>query len=228
MSAGMVRRRALLVALGAAGCKSPEPAYFTLAPVPGTPTPGGPRLVELQRPGLAGYLDRPGIVRADNSYQLKVADAERWGEPLGDLIGRILSENLSQRLPGSSVFTTAGAISAPPDARIELDVQRFDADVSGSVVLLAQVAVSRGRGSPATTQTVRLSLRPLSSCDAGHCRGDEQRPWQSVGHHCGHGAWGAPDVACGSWAVTPVAEQGRDRYSPHPGGPLRPARSLPA
>ena len=162
MAVWVMKRRALLLALAAAGCKSPEPAYFTLAAVPGTPAPGGPRLIELQRPGLAGYLDRPGLVRADNSYQLKVAESERWGEPLGDLIGRILSENLSQRLPGSSVFTTAGAISAPPDARVELDVQRFDADASGTVVLLAQVAVSRGRGSPAATQTVRQSLRPAS------------------------------------------------------------------
>ncbi len=144
------------------GCTSPEPTYFTLAAVPGQPAPGGPKLIELQRPGLAGYLDRPGIVRADSAYQLRVAGTERWGEPLGDLIGRILAENLSQRMPGSSVFTSAGGISAQPDARVELDVQRFDADVSGNVVLLAQVAVSRGRGAAASTRTVRQSLRPAS------------------------------------------------------------------
>ena len=158
----MMRRRTLLLALAAAGCQSPEPAYFTLAPVPGQAGRAGPRLVELQRPGLAGYLDRNGIVRANSDYQLRVAQDERWAEPLGDLIGRILSEDLSQRLPGTSVFTTAGSISAQPDARIELDVQRFDLDASGDVVLLAQVAVSRGRGSPAATRTVRQTLRPAS------------------------------------------------------------------
>lgn len=153
-----------LAAIGVlAGCTSPEPAYFTLAPVPGTPVPGGPKLVELQRPGLAGYLDRPGIVRADSAYQLRVAGTERWGEPLGDLIGRILAENLNGRLPGSSVFTSAGSISAQPDARIELDVQRFDADASGDVVLLAQVAVSRGRRADAAARTVRLTGRPASA-----------------------------------------------------------------
>ena len=162
MAAGIMRRRALLLVLAAAGCQSPEPNYFTLAPVPGQAAPGGPRLVELQRPGLAGYLDRPGIVRANSDVQLRVAQTERWAEPLGDLIGRILSENLGQRLPGTSVFTTAGSISAQPDARIELDVQRFDLDASGDVVLLAQVAVSRGRGSPAAARTVRQTLRPAS------------------------------------------------------------------
>ena len=132
----------MMAALALAGCTSPEPAYFTLAAVPGQAAAGGPKLVEMQRPGLAGYLDRPGIVRANGAYQLQVAGTERWGEPLGDLVGRILSEDLNQRLPGTSVFTTAGSISAQPDARIELDVQRFDADASGDVVLLAQVAVS--------------------------------------------------------------------------------------
>ena len=87
--------------------------------------------MELQRPGLAGYLDRPGIVRANSAVQLSVTTNERWGEPLGDLIGRILAENLNQRLPGSSVFTSSGSISAQPDARVELDVQRLDADASG-------------------------------------------------------------------------------------------------
>ena len=162
MASGIMRRRALLLGLAAAGCQSPEPAYFTLAPAPGQPAPGGPRLVELQRPGLAGYLDRPGIVRSNSTYQLRVAENERWAEPFGDLIARILSEDLGQRLPGTSVFTTAGSISAQPDARIELDVQRFDLDASGDVLLLAQVAVSRGRGSPAATRTVRQTLRPAS------------------------------------------------------------------
>ena len=162
-----MKRRTLLAGLVPAGlalsgCTSPEPAYFTLAPVPGTPRPGGPKLVELQRPGLAGYLDRPGIVRADSAFQLNVAANERWGEPLGDLIGRILAEDLNQRLPGSSVFTSAGSISAQPDARVELDVQRFDADATGNVVLLAQVAVSRGRRANAATRTVRLTQRPAS------------------------------------------------------------------
>ncbi len=159
--AGLAPAGLALSGAGLAGCASAEPAYFTLAPVPGATARGGPKLVELQRPGLAGYLDRPGIVRADSAYQLRVAGTERWGEPLGDLIARILSEDLNQRLPGTSVFTTAGSISAQPDARIELDVQRFDAGASGEVVLLAQVAVSRGRnGAGAATRTVRQTMRP--------------------------------------------------------------------
>ncbi len=156
----MNRRLLLLGGLALSACASPEPAYFTMAAVPGTPRPGGPRLIELRRPGLAGYLDRPEIVRSGGDYRLRVAGAERWGEPFGDLVGRLLAENLSQRMPGSSVFTAAGSISAQPDASVELDLQRFDADATGTVTLLAQAAVSRARRSNAAARVIRLTRQP--------------------------------------------------------------------
>lgn len=160
----MNRRTLLLAPLALAACSSAEPAYFTLMPRSGSSAgSGGPRLVELRRIGLAGYLDRPEIVRNGADYRLRITTGERWGEPLGELIARVLAENLTSRLPGSSVFTAAGAISASPDATLELDVQRLDADGSGTVVLLAQVAVTRGTvRSPAAAQTVRITVTPAS------------------------------------------------------------------
>ena len=191
-----MRRRAVLLGLLAASCASPEPAYYTLAPVPSPPAvprgvvgegsrgdpsrgraaapgggpvagasgTGGPRTVQLRRPGLAGYLDRPEIVRGGGPYRLDVAGTERWGEALGDLIGRVTAENLAARLPGATVFTEAGSITADPDATVELDVQRFDADASGQVVLLAQVSVQRGREREgASTRTLRLTAVPASA-----------------------------------------------------------------
>lgn len=148
-----------------AGCRSAEPLYYTLAPRPGTDVGTGagpgPKLVELRRIGIAGYLDRPEIVRNGGDYRLRIAAGERWGESLGDLVARVLAEDLNTRLPGSSVFTSAGSISATPDATVELDLQRFDPDASGQVVLLAQVAVSRERSrSRAVAQTVRLVVTP--------------------------------------------------------------------
>lgn len=157
----MKRRALLLLPAFIAGCSSAEPAYFTLAPRPGTPAGGGPRLVELRRIGLAGYLDRPEIVRNASDYRLRLTTGERWGEPPGDLIARVLAENLTSRLSGSTVFTSAGSISANPDATVELDVQRMDADATGQVVLLAQVAVTRERNRGASAaQAVRIVVTP--------------------------------------------------------------------
>lgn len=155
-----MRRRVLLLGLAVSACASPEPAYYTLAAVPGTPRGGAAATVELRRPGIAGYLDRPEIVRASSAYRLKVATGERWGEPFGDLFGRVLAENLNQRLTGTSVFTTAGAISAQAVVAVELDVQRFDLDAGGDVVLLVQVAISRTRRGAANTRVIRLVQRP--------------------------------------------------------------------
>ena len=154
----------LAALLGLAACSSPEPRYFTLVATPGTSLPGGPRTVMLRRPGIAGYLDRPDIVRTGGDYQLRLASGERWGEPFGDLVGRILSEDLSRRLPGTSVYTESGAISADPDATIEVDFQRFDADASGTVTLSVQWSIEKGRNNPAGPPTTdRISVTPASA-----------------------------------------------------------------
>ena len=73
----------------------------------------------------------------------------------------MLAEDLTLRLPGTSVFTSAGSISVEPDAVLEIDVQRFDADANGQVVLLAQVAVRRTRTRAAAgARTIRLMVVP--------------------------------------------------------------------
>ena len=157
----MRRVFALLVAVLLAGCTSPEPSYYTLAPVRGAEAAGGPALVELRQPSIPGTLDRSDIVRANSPYQLKLNGGERWAAPLGDMIGRVLAQDLTSRLPGSSVFTSSGAITAEPNATVEVDIQRFDADTAGPITLLAQAAVTRGRARDAArTQTIRLSVTP--------------------------------------------------------------------
>jgi uncharacterized lipoprotein YmbA len=57
------------------------------------------------------------------------------------MIGRILAQNLAQRLPSARVYTESGAISSSPDALVELDIQRFELAENGSVELVAQVAL---------------------------------------------------------------------------------------
>ena len=164
-----MRRLVLLTALLLAACASPDPSFFTLAAVRGTPQAGGPALVELRRPGIAGYLDRSEIVRANTAYQLRMQSGERWGEPFADMVARVLAEDLNMRLPGTSVFTSTGSISADAEATVELDLQKFDADPSGTVQLLAQVAVSRSRvRSAARARTIRISVTPAGSTTADY------------------------------------------------------------
>jgi uncharacterized lipoprotein YmbA len=132
-----------------AACSSPNPVLYTIAPVSGTQQSGGPKVIALQQISTARYLERSEIVRSSESYRLDVMSNDWWGEPLGAMLSRVLVEELGQRLPQSTVFAESGALTATPDATIELNVQRLDEDASGNLILQAQASVSfKSRGSP--------------------------------------------------------------------------------
>ncbi len=145
----------LCVLVSCAG--SPPATLYTLPAEPGQAVVTRRLSIELRRIALAGYLDRPELVRGTVQYRLQVSDQDRWGEPLGRMLDRVLTEDLVTRLPEASVFAESGAISTRPDLMLEIDIQRLDADASGALVLLAQIAL-RPDGGTASAQTVRLTV----------------------------------------------------------------------
>jgi len=145
---------ALAVTGGLGACTSPPPLLYTIAPVHGAEQPGGPRIILLQQIGLA---------RSSEDYRLDVMQNDWWGEPLGAMLSRVLVDELSQRMPQSVVISENGAVSASPDATIELSVRRLDEDASGSVILSAQAAVNfKGRQTPAL-RSFRFSVMPQTA-----------------------------------------------------------------
>ena len=167
----MLRRRLLLLLLAAApaGCASPNPTLYVLAPLPdttiaGAPHAGAPATVELREIGLARYLERPQIVRSSEGYRLDVLSNESWGEPLGAMLGRVLVQELTQRLPGRTVFAESGAITVNPAATVAVNIQRLDADATGAAVLIAQVEVS---GKSTATRNIHLTVAPPAAGTAG-------------------------------------------------------------
>ena len=143
------RLAALVLAAVLAACSSPSPVLYTIAPVQGPVQPGGPKVIVLQQISTAHYLERSQIVRSSENYRLDVMSNDWGGETLSAMLSRVLTEELGQRLPQSTVIGETGAVSASPDATIELNVQRLDEDASGNVVLQAQGSVSfKGRPGP--------------------------------------------------------------------------------
>jgi uncharacterized lipoprotein YmbA len=143
------RLAALVLAAVLAACSSPSPVLYTIAPVQGPVQPGGPKVIVLQQISIAHYLERSQIVRSSENYRLDVMSNDWWGEPLSAMLSRVLTEELGQRLPQSTVIGETGAVSASPDATVELNVQRLDEDAAGNVVLQAQASVSfKGRPGP--------------------------------------------------------------------------------
>jgi uncharacterized lipoprotein YmbA len=165
----MTGGRLAAVALAAvlAACSSPSPALYTIAPVQGQVQTGGPKVVALQQISMARYLERSQIVRSSENYRLDVMSNDWWGEPLGAMLSRVLIEELSQRLPQSTVIGESGAVSASPDATVELNVQRLDEDAAGNLILQAQASVSfKDRGAP-VLRSFRFAVPPPESGIAG-------------------------------------------------------------
>jgi hypothetical protein len=84
------------------------------------------------------------------------------------MIGRLLGENLANRLPGTIVFSESSPISASPDAVVSVDIQRFDLGDDGAVTLLAEVTVEKPPShAPLGSRRVELRARPAASGTVG-------------------------------------------------------------
>jgi uncharacterized lipoprotein YmbA len=158
---------ALIAALGAMSCSSPNPNLYTIAPVPGSELSGGPQVVALHGVGIARYLQRSQIVRSSEDFRVDLRANDWWGEPLDAMLARVLMEDLSQRLPRTTIYASAGAVTGSPEATIEIEVQRLDLDSTGNLVLTTQASVSfRNKASP-VTQSFHISQPPPSPTVAG-------------------------------------------------------------
>jgi uncharacterized protein len=153
---GLAMLPALMVVLAA--CSSPEPALYTIATAPGSVQIGGPKVVLVQQIAIAHYLERSQIVRSSENYRLDVMSNDWWGEPLAAMLNRVLVEELGQRLPRSTVIADNGAVSARPDATVEVNIQRLDEDAAGNVILQAQAAVRFTGHVQPTLRSFRFSV----------------------------------------------------------------------
>jgi uncharacterized protein len=155
----------LLAALQA--CSSPNPNLYTVASVSSATHTGAPKVIALRQIGVARYLERSQIVRSSENYRLDVLSNDWWGEPLSAMLSRVLVDELSQRLPGSTVYAETGAVSVSADATIELNVNRMDLDASGTLVLQAQAAIGlKGRSAP-LTRSFHFEVPPPNGGVAG-------------------------------------------------------------
>jgi len=135
----LTRRGLLLGSLGAwslAGCSnSASPRVYTLTTELGTALAGGPATLSVVGAAIPKYLDRPQIVRRGGGNQIEVAEFDRWAEPFGDMVTRVLIGDLSLRLPKTQVFRDDSPTATAASVSVQLDIARFDPDPDGTVVL---------------------------------------------------------------------------------------------
>jgi uncharacterized lipoprotein YmbA len=144
-------------------CASPDPRLYTISPVAGPILSSRSTIIVLRSIGIPQYLVRRQIVRSSENYRLEVMANDWWGEPLDAMLGRVLVQELADRLPRSSVYLATGAVSATPDASIEVELRRLDTDATGQLVLMAQAAVSWGTRTPVARRGFRITVTPPSN-----------------------------------------------------------------
>lgn len=168
----MLSRRAALAILlaGTAACSSTPPKVYTLTTVPGASVGGRPITASVALVDIPKYLDRPQIVRRSGTVELGVDEFERWGEPLANMVQRVLADDLTARLPAGSIVTTSRTLSGDEARTVELALSRFDPETDGTVVLEAQWRVLRRAGGRAKTETARLTRRPADGSTAAEVR----------------------------------------------------------
>lgn len=138
----LVPMLASVLALTAAGCATaPPPTLYVLSPVAPAPersvapAPGKQRVVALGPVTVPDYLDRTDMVRRATADRLEVSESERWAETLRAGLQRVLAADLANRLgPG---FWVGGARSGQADVEVPVDVEAFERDPEGRMVLTA-------------------------------------------------------------------------------------------
>lgn len=128
----------LWVAFGAcaiAGCgTSPPTRFFTLDATRSATAHevhGAP--IEVNAVHIPPALDRQTIVRGEVDHQLTISSQDRWGADLGELVRRVLTQDLEARLPAGMVLPSD--TPAPDNAR-GLVVEILTFQPRGSEVIL--------------------------------------------------------------------------------------------
>jgi uncharacterized lipoprotein YmbA len=144
-----VHRLATAATLLLVACGSTPTQVFDLSTrVPDTPAVvvparNGP-LIWVDKPSIAGYADRTQMVTRGPGSRISIHEFEVWSDPPGELIQRVVVDELAQRFGADRVMTTPAAHYAMPGWRVVIDVIRFDVDERGDAVLDARWTLLAG------------------------------------------------------------------------------------
>ncbi|MGB6602782.1 MAG: PqiC family protein [Steroidobacteraceae bacterium] len=157
----------LSIALGAcliAGCgTSPPTRFFTLdatAPPIHREAHGAP--VEVNAVHVPPTLDRQTIVRGEIDHQLTISSQDRWGADFGELVRRVLTQDLEARLPAGMVLPPD--TPAPDNARgLVVEILAFQPKGSDIVLDADWTLLEGAPARPALQRSVHLQEAAGSS-----------------------------------------------------------------
>jgi uncharacterized lipoprotein YmbA len=137
---------------GCVGQSSAPIRFYMLSPVPGPEIKL--KFAERDQYLIVGigpidfpaYLDRPQFIIRQSPNRFKLAEFDRWAEPLQNNFERVFVENLNKLLNDVPVAVVRWASSLRMDYQIKMAVLRLESDVEGNVSLDAGWAILGDEG----------------------------------------------------------------------------------
>jgi uncharacterized protein len=148
---------------------SPPTRFYALDPAPagGSVHAAAGTPVKIDAVHIPPPLDRSSMVRGESGNQLEISSQDRWAGDLGEMIRRVLTQDLAERLPPGMVI--APESPAPANARgIVVDIMTFQPQSSGSsageVMLDADWTLLQGtQSNPVLRRSTHLTAAAATS-----------------------------------------------------------------
>ena len=145
--------------LTACAGKSPPVDFYTLsvsapsADLSGTGTSCSDTVIAIGPVTWPRYLDQPRIVTRTGPNRLDFDEFHRWAGSLNDDFERVLIKNLAGILQSRKLVNNRQAMRSNPAFRVELDIEQFDGQLGGDVILdVRWVVIVAETGKPDTVQ----------------------------------------------------------------------------
>jgi uncharacterized protein len=166
----------MAVASLCAGCASSPPVHFyTLDPMDSAhPSTVARVVLQVGAVHVPPELDRKTMVSQNAPNTLTVAEQDRWGAPLDQMVRRVLTQDLIRRLPQGEVI--APESTAPAGTKvIALNILRFQREPTGTVVLDGSWSASvAGSDDPGVEHTLALQAPGVQNNSAAQARAMSQ------------------------------------------------------
>jgi hypothetical protein len=126
------------------GGESTPIRYYVLSEVPRTDEtrpPAGPAsevVVAVVDVTMADYLDNQSFVTRTTANIVDLAQFDQWAAPFGRHVTRTLKNNIAVLIPSTRVLLSPLSIPVTVDYEVRADIQTFEQDPDGEVVLEAR------------------------------------------------------------------------------------------
>lgn len=149
---------ALLLALSACGT-TPGNSYYLLTATDAAAPSGQAPSLGIGPIEIPEYLNRNRLVYNRDGNQLRIANYERWAEPLESGVQRVISLNLAHLLDTENVQAFPWPRSQEPDYSVQITIMSLDAGDSYAKLVAEWVVLKSGQALVSGRKISQISVQ---------------------------------------------------------------------